>query len=470
MFKFTTAFIKNNIFINVVSISLFLNLQFFINMQNNAKFHFFIFLKYFTQPQNIYFFLVFMLILFNNKKNINNKNRNCIIIILYLLTINMPNSVNHSKIIDQKININIYNNIIFTHAYLVLVTIYALGFLIIETSYSYKHVIIKSSVMHAPILLILALFLGSIWSSQEVLWGGFWNWDLVEITIMIFVISSVNISHLRNLKNLNNVVLYLNKTIIFIYFIMTYANKDGFSNSVHSFTNSNITWLMPILSINFLILIIMSPTYKSDTKTVLKLFWWVYTIFFFYLIMMFLNYCNIKIFNIIKILAFCTISIYSKKKFDISNLYLLFLFIALLLSTTTNILTSIIILVLVKNRNFVSHKFYYLIVTLSLIFLISNFSNTNRGPTTINQLSKFRENLNIVSGSLIENNFIIVDKISTISTVKFKVKVYKNLILFNVNINKKKYFVYALFLKCRYVATLIFIILIINKKTKKYKI
>lgn len=87
-------------------------------------------------------------------------------------------------------------------------------------------------------ILLLILFLGGYWSVQEFNWGGWWNWDILEVFSLTLVLILLLFTHTKA----NKVLLYTyNFVYIFAYIGLTYYifNKAGLSTSIHSFIKSN---------------------------------------------------------------------------------------------------------------------------------------------------------------------------------------------------------------------------------------
>lgn len=92
----------------------------------------------------------------------------------------------------------------------------------------------------APILLFTAMVLGGFWSTQELSWGGWWNWDVLECGVGYFWVISAIIIHLRSKGS------YAAKTayaliLLVIASLYTTLNKFGLATSIHSFVASRST-------------------------------------------------------------------------------------------------------------------------------------------------------------------------------------------------------------------------------------
>lgn len=82
--------------------------------------------------------------------------------------------------------------------------------------------------------IIISFILSMLWSSQEIFWNGFWNWDMVEISLFNIVFLSVWSKHVKfffknNLKKQN---LFF---ILIFFFVL--SNKTNLIFSQHSFSS-----------------------------------------------------------------------------------------------------------------------------------------------------------------------------------------------------------------------------------------
>lgn len=114
---------------------------------------------------------------------------------------------------------------------------------------------------------VVALLLGSWWSHQELNWGGFWSWDLVEIFLLTIVIYDITIAHTKVWGTL-----YIYKIIFFLSNFILYVVSVRFNliNSIHNFfaqdsTLCKITYVIILFSI--FILILLKKLYKSWARS-----------------------------------------------------------------------------------------------------------------------------------------------------------------------------------------------------------
>lgn len=83
---------------------------------------------------------------------------------------------------------------------------------------------------------VWALFLGAWWSHQELNWGGFWSWDLVEIFLLVSVTYTILKQHYTNLTQISYI-----KTIFFgLNFVMyIFSVRYNLINSIHNFISQS---------------------------------------------------------------------------------------------------------------------------------------------------------------------------------------------------------------------------------------
>ena len=85
---------------------------------------------------------------------------------------------------------------------------------------------------------VIALLLGASWAQQELNWGGWWSWDLVEAgTVLIFLSFFLPIHNRTVMFPAFWSSLYLGSLLLFFFLGLRY----GLFNSVHSFAGSSQT-------------------------------------------------------------------------------------------------------------------------------------------------------------------------------------------------------------------------------------
>lgn len=82
-------------------------------------------------------------------------------------------------------------------------------------------------------LAINAIFLGAWWANQELGWGGWWSWDLVEVINLILVL--LGVQKLHESTKTPDIVLKKLKSFFGLFFFHLCIRYDLF-NSIHTFT------------------------------------------------------------------------------------------------------------------------------------------------------------------------------------------------------------------------------------------
>ncbi|MBQ6268990.1 MAG: cytochrome c biogenesis protein CcsA [Bacteroidetes bacterium] len=138
---------------------------------------------------------------------------------------------------------------------------------------------------YALLSLSIALLLGMFWAYNSFGWGGLWNWDVIENSLLlVFILSiifnSFSIIHRKSgglMKSLHTLALITFPIVLFSTFI---ARSKFFANSIHAYSNNETTIayiLIAVLVLLFVfILIIMLKNIKyinkNNTPTVFPFF------------------------------------------------------------------------------------------------------------------------------------------------------------------------------------------------------
>ena len=139
------------------------------------------------------------------------------------------------------INLSLSNGLVLIHPVCIYITyiLYIIGFIFFFSYFKKKNKFIyffKINFFKIIFISFVALFLGSFWAQQELNWGGWWNWDFVEIIALIFFIASFILYHNNVYKNYN---LYKNYFLTLIYYILLFffLVRVDILNSIHSFNS-----------------------------------------------------------------------------------------------------------------------------------------------------------------------------------------------------------------------------------------
>lgn len=90
----------------------------------------------------------------------------------------------------------------------------------------------KNIILNFGIVLIVAIVLGSWWAQQELDWGGWWNWDFVElISLILFFFFLINIHSLNRFLNIELSIL----AYFLFLFGFIFTTRYNIFPSIHNF-------------------------------------------------------------------------------------------------------------------------------------------------------------------------------------------------------------------------------------------
>lgn len=262
----------------------------FISLNNSNILVDSIFINFLNQLIDLHFNLLILLLLLNYlfiNQNIKISN----IIILFIV---FDVSINYSTLyIDHifnnayELNLNLINGLFLIHPILVYIFYSILCYLIMYTFIINNIFFLKKLIYNNKIYVIknlnklyinliniisLAILLGSWWAYQELSWGTWWNWDLIEIINLVYLVISLKLIHSQIYKKINNlnINLILNIFHILILFILI---RYSILQSIHNFLSANIQnqYNIYILSL-FLIIVNFSINNKFNKFNKFKFF------------------------------------------------------------------------------------------------------------------------------------------------------------------------------------------------------
>lgn len=157
-------------------------------------------------------------------------------------------------ILFKKLNNALLNGLLVIHPWL---TFILYGYIFFTLHYYvnnikiYKILFLKNNLKYSYInYIIYAIMLGSWWSYQELSWGGWWNWDVVELLSLNFFFICLLLSHSTNIG------VFLKKytliKFVLIFLLSLIIIRFNLLSSIHAFTNLN---LFKILFIKFIIIL-----------------------------------------------------------------------------------------------------------------------------------------------------------------------------------------------------------------------
>jgi len=241
---FSIVYFISEIFYNTISYNL---IQHYNKLSFNDSINF---LCIISSPIYTVFFLSILILYRYTYKYINFK----FIFMFFLLHyyFDVYNYINSIQAVFKTslLNLNLQNGLLNIHPYIIYI-MYSWILLTINQNIYKQFCFLHTSanltnVTPMGYLILIGIFLGAWWASQEFNWGGFWSWDPVElISLLVFLYILVNIHKPNKLFKKSNIIVYI-LGIITIYFIM----RLGVVSTVHSFIkNLNIPFYAYIIFI-----------------------------------------------------------------------------------------------------------------------------------------------------------------------------------------------------------------------------
>lgn len=232
---------------------------------------------------------------------------------------------------NNVVNTSLVNGVVLIHPILIYITYFVLiiNFLILKNNFYKINFIIYTFSSSTLLLLVcsfLALFLGGWWAQQELNWGGWWNWDFVEIIALVFFITVLFITHNNFSKYYNNLFLTSKIVMFYLFCFFIFVRMDVLS-SIHSFNSFSIlnnlnnyltTFFIILIFFVYKVSLIFFEKNRSNAKflPILSLFFKFINflfIFYFFLnvfIVIYLNYQFVDITKYVKIILLLTLYLY----------------------------------------------------------------------------------------------------------------------------------------------------------------
>lgn len=291
------------------------------------------------------------------------------ILLWFYIKSDLINYVEFSKI-SWSINTNLTNGLCLIHpilVYFVYVYFLFLIFCKFDLNYYWIYKKLKIRILSTN---LLALILGAWWAQQELNWGGWWNWDFVELILLIFFLKLLIMFHIRSFKIiiLSYVFNYIFLIYLFLFFIFVRWNL---LNSIHSFNTTNFfekyySYIITVIIYVFSLYIFITIRYYFNYNNFIN----------FSKNFTYLHYISL-LFNIIIyfIIFFFSYNVYLalNSEDDISELikFLKFLFVYLIVilftnKKKTNIFFSIVLMLVSKT---------FLIYIININYLNLTFNN-----------------------------------------------------------------------------------------------
>lgn len=291
------------------------------------------------------FTILFLIIFFLIKKN-------CYFWLLLLVFIFFF-KYNIKYILIKKYRFDLYNFSFFYHISLLIFEFYFFFFFFYSKFFTKKNTK-KNIKLFVSLIVPMAILFGSMWSSQEVMWNGYWSWDIIEVFSLLHFGIFYTFVHFFFKKNIKNkIVIYL---LMFSYFFSFFLSKKSFSLSIHSFSVdawSNVSFfyffLIIFYSLYFFNIFSSKKIKQKFNIFILFLFYFLshficfnyfIFIFFFSFIYFFLKkpYHFFGLFLNLNLVYFLTFPYksFSKNKINHLSLLLYFIFISFFLSFYKN--------------------------------------------------------------------------------------------------------------------------------------
>lgn len=215
-----------------------------------------------------------------------------------------------------------------------------------------------------------AILLGSWWSYQELSWGGWWNWDIIELIslnvfffVLLLIHSGPYVKFFKKLTLIKFIVIFLVSIIIVRFNLLS---------SIHAFTNTNMS---KVFFIKFFLILVYF----------FCLFWGLYTIITnsnrLVGMKKYLLYFNINMFIVFFVVgAYLLIFLVFKNEFVELNGLFEFFFLYLFIYFILNFINLKIIGPSLFSSNFflMNYMFFFLtLITSNRLKNLKHFLNTN---------------------------------------------------------------------------------------------
>jgi len=203
---------------------------------------------------NIFIYIIFLYYCINK----NNMKIYFYVSIIYIVIHNLNDFFNINYIDSENyylINLNLLNGLFIIHP--VFIYLCLINYFIIVTIYNewvqkysintnvrwnvlsyllYTLLQINKYLYSSMYYILVAILLGSWWAMQELNWGGWWEWDLVEIINLYYLLLLLFFIHQNIVFLLKSFNKFINNTIIVMVFILLV--RYNLIHSIHNFINS----------------------------------------------------------------------------------------------------------------------------------------------------------------------------------------------------------------------------------------
>ena len=295
-----------------------------------------------------------------------------------------------------QLNLNLINPLIFIHPLLLFLTIifFFVWFLTKPSSRNSRNIVgffLFKQLLMAQKLLILTFFLGSWWAAQELNWGFWWNWDIVEVSLLVLTLNIIFFTHQFLLNKFSSIslrfIFFYIISQITCYFLLT---KVDIFSSVHSFNVFTFLEKWFIYFFLFLLYLFFKTTINFLTnfnffkkkQTVQFVFWsWILlftTFMYFFLTILFSSFVFIEDLGFVK--WTCIYFVFNFQFYwKLTHLYAMFFWLNL--PSKSIIIVVYFFYVTFFKKKFFSLHFVFCIFFIELVFKLyisSYLFNTNQ--------------------------------------------------------------------------------------------
>ena len=208
----------------------------------------------------------FLIIFFKKYKNQTSSASATVYFIWLLVTVILIPEVHKNlyatNFFFKKVNVALLNGVVNIHPWLTFISYGFLGLVLImwirlsflkkdATNFFFKKNSLKLVVTG---LISLSIFLGGYWSFQELSWGGWWNWDVVELVSLNFFFIIVALTHFKFFQFFKKKLTLIKLIVVFL--IASVVVRLNLLSSIHAFINPNVSKIAMIKYILILTLII----------------------------------------------------------------------------------------------------------------------------------------------------------------------------------------------------------------------
>lgn len=224
-------------------------------------------------------------------------------------------------------------------------------------------------------IIFISICLGSWWAQQELDWGGWWSWDLIEFISLLYCAFVIYIIHFSKYNSLNILFNYVYMVIFFLIFFLILIRYNQIF-SIHNFLG-----LTEINQWFFIFLILLLILLLS------------FLLFFFILNFKKINYFNVYLFIFFNLVFFILIYKHIVSYYEIEDnlinygdiiklfiLYFLYFFVGLMLINKKLfflIIFNLTSIYIIFNNFYKDNKYtyiYFFHFNIYLIIIISFFS------------------------------------------------------------------------------------------------